>query len=60
MSAEPIEKQIVLKAIELSVHLRDAAYTRKDEDKKLVSQSQMELMQLCQTYVSNSSSGSIL
>lgn len=49
---EPLEKQIVLKALELSVHLRDAAYTRKDEDKKLVSQSQMELMQLCQTYVS--------
>ncbi len=45
---EPFEKQIVLKAYELSEALRDAAYTRKEEDKKRVSLLQMELMQLCQ------------
>jgi len=56
---EPFEKQIVLKACGLSEALRDAAYTRKEEDKKRVSQLQMELMQLCQTYVSSLSSGSI-
>jgi len=45
---EPLEKQIVLKAYELSGALRDAAYTRKEEEKKRVSQLQMELIQLCQ------------
>ncbi len=45
---ELIKEQIVLKAYELSDALRDAAYTRKDEDKKRVSQLQMELIQLCQ------------
>ncbi len=55
---EPLKEQIILKAIELSEALRDAAYTRKEDDKKRVSHSQMELMKLCQTYVSNSSSES--
>jgi hypothetical protein len=55
---EPLEKQIVAKACELSEALRDAAYTRKEDDKKRVSHFQMELMQLCQSFVSDSSSGS--
>lgn len=41
------EDQIILKAYELSEALRDAAYTRKEEDKKRVSLLQMELIQLC-------------
>ena len=48
----PIEKQIVAKALELSEALKDSAYTRKDEDKKRVTQLQMELVMICQTYVS--------
>lgn len=49
---EPVKEQIVLKACELSEALRDAAYTRKEDDKKRVSHLQMELMQLCQTFAS--------
>jgi len=49
---EPIEKQIILKAVELAEALKDSAYTRKDEDKKRVTQLQMELVMICQTYVS--------
>lgn len=55
---EPLKEQIVLKACELSEALRDAAYSRKEDDKKRVSLLQMEIMQLCQSYVSNLSSGS--
>lgn len=46
---ESVEAQIVAKAKELCEALRDAAYTRKDEDKKRVTTAQMELMNLCQT-----------
>ena len=46
---EPTKAQIVAKACELAEALKDAAYTRKEEDKKRVSQLQMELIQLCQT-----------
>lgn len=45
--------QIVAKAMELCEALKDAAYTRKEDDKKKVSHLQMELMQLCQTSDSN-------
>lgn len=47
---EPLEKQIVLKAHELTEALKDFAYTRKDEDKKRVTVSQMELMKLCKSH----------
>jgi len=56
-SVERLESQIVRKACELSEALRDAAYTRKEDDKKRVSLLQMEIMLLCRDYVSNSSSG---
>ncbi len=49
---EPIEEQIIAKAIELTEALKDSAYTRKEEDKKRVSHLQMELIALCQTFAS--------
>ncbi len=55
---ESLKEQIVTKACQLSEALRDAAYTRKEEDKKKVSLLQMEMMTLCRNFASNSSSES--
>lgn len=45
---ESVEVAIVAKAKELANALKDAAYTRKDEDKKRVSSLQMDLIRLCE------------
>ena len=51
---ESLEAQIVMKACELTEALKDFAYTRKDEDKKRVTNLQMELMNLCHIKTSDS------